>query len=208
MESETGSLTEGVLLFHKPRGVVVTTRDERGRRTVYDCLPGWVREKGFVPVGRLDRDSRGLLLFVRDRRLVEELGAPGRHAKTYEVWVRGRVTPEHLRAARRGVESPVGLLNVQSAEVLGTAGPKTRLRVVLEEGKNRHLRRLFGALRDPLHGTPLKVTDLKRTGFGPLQLDLPSGGWRFLREEEAERLGAAGRAGPAPAGGPSRGAAG
>ncbi|MGC8762246.1 MAG: pseudouridine synthase [Acidobacteriota bacterium] len=202
MERTAGPLRGGILLFHKPKGVVVTTRDERGRRTVFDLLPPWVREEGYVPVGRLDRDSRGLLLFVKDRRLVEELGAPGRHGKTYEVWVRGRVTAEHLEDARRGVESPVGLLRVRSAEVLKTAGPKTLLRVVLGEGRNRHIRRLFGALRDPLHGTPLKVMDLKRTGFGPLSLDLPSGAWRFLRREEAERLGVP------PAGGPSRGAGG
>ncbi len=192
MESQAGALTGGILLFHKPKGLLVTTRDERGRKTVYDRLPAWVREEGYVPVGRLDRDSRGLLLLVRERSLVERLGAPRRHEKTYEVWVRGRVTAEHLEAARRGVPSPVGLLRLQSAEVLRTAGPKTLLRVVLSEGKNRHLRRLFGALRDPLHGTPLKVTDLKRTGFGPLRLDVPSGAWRFLRREEAERLGVAG----------------
>lgn len=208
MDREIGSLTASVLLFHKPKGLLVTTRDERGRRTVYDRLPAWVWEEGYVPVGRLDRYSRGLLLLVRDRSLVEKLGAPGRHAKTYEVWVRGRVTPEHLEAARRGIESPVGLLRLASAEVLKTAGPKTLLRVVLKEGKNRHLRRLFGAMKDPLHHTPLKVVDLKRTGYGPLRLNLPSGAWRFLGVEEAERLGVRGRGGATPAGGPSRDAGG
>lgn len=58
-----------VILFHKPRGLVVTLRDERGRRTVYDALPDWVRAGGFRAVGRLDRDSRGLLLLCDDGRL-------------------------------------------------------------------------------------------------------------------------------------------
>ena len=180
-----------VFLFHKPKGAVVTRRDERGRRTVYDLLPAWVLRDGWVPVGRLDLDSRGLLLFVRDGALVEAFTRPGGLLKTYEAWVRGRVTPQHLRAAVAGVPSPVGTLACVACEILGTAGPKTRLRVVLDEGKNRHIRRLFGALRDPLHGTPLKVVDLKRTAVGPLGLDVPSGAWRWLEPEEVRALRAA-----------------
>ena len=79
-----------VFLFHKPKGAVVTRRDERGRRTVYDLLPAWVLRDGWVPVGRLDLDSRGLLLFVRDGALVEAFTRPGGLLKTYEAWVRGR----------------------------------------------------------------------------------------------------------------------
>ena len=171
-------------MLHKPKGVVVTRRDERGRRTVYDLLPDWALAESWVPVGRLDQDSTGLLLFVKEGELVERLTRPGACPKTYEVWVRGRVTEEHLEAIRGGIPSPVGLLTAIGVERLGGAGPKSRLRVTLDEGKNRHIRRLFGALRDPKFGTPLKVVELRRTHIGTLALDVPSGGWRFLSGEE------------------------
>ena len=177
-----------ILLFHKPKGCTVTRADERGRRTVYDLLPPWVRGEGWVPVGRLDMDSRGLLLFVREGRLVDALTLPGATRKAYEVWVRGVVQPGHLRQILRGVATPVGELKCLEAAILGIAGGKTHLRVVLDEGRNRHLRRMFGALSDERHGTPLKVVDLKRTAFGPIELDLPSGGWRFLSEGEERAL--------------------
>ncbi len=177
-----------ILALHKPKGVVVTRRDERGRRTVYDLLPDWALSDGWVPVGRLDQDSTGLLLFVKEGALVEALTRPGACTKTYEVWVRGRVTEEHLAAIRRGIPSPVGLLTALSVEQLGGAGPKSRLRVTLDEGKNRHIRRLFGALRDPKLGTPLKVVELRRTHIGTLALDVPSGSWRFLDEREVQAL--------------------
>ena len=177
-----------ILMFHKTKGLVVTRSDERGRKTIYDALPGWVREEGWVPVGRLDRDSRGLLLLVREGKLVEQLTGTGAYTKGYEVWVRGRVTPEHVAAALAGVETATGKMRASRVEVLGGAGPRTRLRVELEEGKNRQIRRIFGALRDPLHDTPLKVLELKRVCFGPIDLDLDAGKWRFLTDEETEKL--------------------
>lgn len=176
-----------LLMLHKPRGVIVTTRDERGRRTVYDVLPARARTDGWLAVGRLDRDSRGLLLFTRDPSLIDPLTRPGRCVKRYEVVVRGHVTAEHIAAAAAGIASPAGLLRAQVA-VCGTLGPKTRLLVELDEGKNRHIRRLFGALRDPLRDTPLKVLELKRIAFGPLTLDIPSGQWRLLTAHEEEQL--------------------
>lgn len=177
-----------VLMFHKPKAVVVSRKDERGRKTVYDLLPSWVRDEGWIPVGRLDRDSRGLLLFVNDPSLVEPVGAPGAHLKTYEVWIRGRLTDQHLELIRKGIDSPVGTLTCRSLEILGSAGPKQHVRVVLDEGKNRHLRRMFGALRDEKHHTPLKVLDLKRVQFGSVKLDVASGQWRGLTDEEAGAL--------------------
>jgi 23S rRNA pseudouridine2605 synthase len=177
-----------ILLLHKPKGVVVSRSDELGRKTVYDILPDWLRTEGWVPVGRLDRDTRGLLLFVQDRSLVDPLTSPGSVPKIYEVWLRGRLTPSHIREIRRGVDSPVGILRCQNVTPLGATGPKQRVRVVLDEGKNRHIRRMFGALKDEIHGTPLKVLDLKRIQFGPIVLDLQSGQWRLLTEQEVKKL--------------------
>ena len=177
-----------LLMLHKPKGYVVTLSDELSRKTVYELLPDWARRDGWVPAGRLDLDSKGLLLFSKGGGDVDALTRPGRLAKTYEVWVRGKVTAEHIAQALAGVETPEGLCRAKSVELLGGAGPKTRLKVVLEEGKNRHIRRLFGALKDPKFGTPLKVLGLKRTAVGDLVLDVPSGEWRFLTAKEASRL--------------------
>jgi 23S rRNA pseudouridine2605 synthase len=173
-----------LILFHKPKGVVVTRSDDLGRRTVYDCLPSWVKSGGWTPVGRLDADTRGLLLFTTDGKLIERLTRPGTCIKTYEVWVRGRVTDGHVLQMLSGVRSGNDFLKAVSVERKGGAGPKSRIRVRLDEGRNRHIRRLFGELRDPERGTALKVTDLKRIRFGSLTLDVPSGHWRFADEEE------------------------
>ena len=177
-----------LLMLHKPKGFVVTRSDERGRKTVYDLLPEWAFRDGWMPAGRLDLDSRGLLLFARDGHVLDALTRPGLSLKTYEVWVRGRVMGEHVAQALAGVDTPAGVCRARAVEVLGGAGPRTRLRVVLDEGRNRHIRRLFGALRDPRFGTPLKVLELKRTAVGDLTLDIPSGQWRLLTSDEAARL--------------------
>ncbi|MGA9752609.1 MAG: pseudouridine synthase [Acidobacteriota bacterium] len=182
------SVQARVLMFHKPKGVVVTASDELGRKTVYDLLPAWLRGEGWVPAGRLDRDSRGLLLFVREGRLVEALTRPGGLARIYEAEVRGHVQESQIPVLLDGVDTPAGHLRCSSAQILAYHGPKTRLRVVLDEGRNRHVRRLFGALRDERHGTPLKVLDLKRIAYGLVELDLPSGRWRFLEPREERSL--------------------
>lgn len=175
-------------MFHKPKGVVVTTKDERGRRTVYDYLPRWAWRESWRPVGRLDRDSRGLLLFTQDGKMVELLTRPHLCSKTYEAWVRGKLTASHIATVKAGVLSKGELLKAKEVRLLGSVGPKSWVQVVLEEGKNRHLRRLFAELKDPLHGTSLKVMDLKRIAIGSVKLDIPSGTWRFLTPAEVESL--------------------
>ncbi len=180
--------TTKIFMFHKPKGVVVTRKDEQGRRTVYDCLPVWVFRDGWVPIGRLDRDSRGLLLFTQDGQLVERLTRPHAYLKTYELWVRGRVNDAHIAQIKSGVVAQGELLKAMEVQLLGGAGPKSHVLVVLDEGKNRHLRRMFAQLKDPLHGTALKVMDLKRIAFGSVKLDIPSGSWRFLTSEEVDSL--------------------
>lgn len=177
-----------LLLLHKPKGYVVTRSDELGRKTVYELLPEWAFDEDWQPVGRLDLESKGLLLFSKNGREVDALTRPGHLLKVYEVWVRGKVTPAHVAQALRGVDTPEGLCKARSVEMLGGAGPKTRLRVTLDEGRNRHIRRLFGGLRDERFGTPLKVLELKRLRIGDLELDVPSGQWRFLSPEETARL--------------------
>jgi 23S rRNA pseudouridine2605 synthase len=176
-----------IFVFHKPKGFIVARSDEQGAKTVYDVLPPWVRDDGWIPVGRLDKDTRGLLLFVQGGKLMDALSRPGAHEKVYEVWVRGRVTEAHADAILRGVQTPLGLMRAAKVELKGGVGPKSRVLVTLEEGKNRQVRRLFAALKDEM-GRALKVVELKRISFGPLALDVASGEWRWLTEEEVERL--------------------
>jgi 23S rRNA pseudouridine2605 synthase len=178
-----------LLMFHKPKGVVVTRSDNLGRRTVYDCLPAWVLDDGWRPIGRLDADTRGLLLFATDGKIIENLTRPGECVKVYEAWVRGRVTEDHVRRMLEGVPSRGEILKTVRVELKGGTGSKSRVLVHLDEGRNRHIRRLFGELRDPERGNALKVMDLKRIRFGFLDLDISSGKWRFADEAEVEKSG-------------------
>lgn len=177
-----------IIVLNKPKGYVVTRSDNMNRKTVYDLLPDWLFDNGWMPIGRLDKDTKGLLLFTRDGKISEYLTRPGTCRKLYEVWVRGQVTDEHIKQLLKGVESPVGLLKAKNIEKKGGAGPKTRLIVELDQGKNRHIRRLFSELQDPLHGTSLKVVDLKRVQIGEFKLDIDSGKWRYLTELEESTL--------------------
>ncbi|MBA1419744.1 MAG: rRNA pseudouridine synthase [Epsilonproteobacteria bacterium] len=186
--NSTATDSKKLLVLNKPKGYIVTRSDERGRKTVYDLLPQWVFDDGWMPIGRLDLDSKGLLLFTRDGQIGNALTKPGGCVKVYEIWVRGHVTDEHIAAAKRGVKSKDDILKALNVEKLGTGGAKTRLRITIDEGKNRHIRRLFGALKDPKFETPLKVLELKRMSIGGFRLDVESGKWRFLLVEEEKRL--------------------
>lgn len=177
-----------VILFHKPKGYLVTRKDERERKTVYHILPPFLLREGWVPIGRLDKDSRGLLLFTQDGTLVDRLTEPGGCEKTYEVEIRGRISDDDLSRVLQGVSTSIGILKVHRVTKKREVGPKTQLEVVLQEGKNRHLRRIFHALKDPKFHTPLKVLDLKRVQIGPLALDIPVGTWRFSTPDEEMQL--------------------
>ena len=177
-----------LLVLNKPKGYVVTRSDERGRKTVYDLLPTWVFDEGWMPIGRLDLESKGLLLFTQDGQVGNVLTKPKNCMKVYEIWVRGHVTDEHIAEAKRGVESKHGLLKALVVEKIGMGGAKTKLKIVIDEGKNRHIRRLFGAMNDPKFGTPLKVLELKRVSIGSFELDIESGKWRYLSQEEEKML--------------------
>ena len=140
-----------------------------------------------MPIGRLDLESKGLLLFTTNGKINDALTKPGNCTKIYEVWVRGYVTDEHIIEAEKGVQSIHGLLKAK-VEKIGQGGAKTKLRVELEEGKNRHIRRLFGALKDPKFGTPLKVLELTRVSIGDFILNIEMGKWRYLTLEEEKML--------------------
>src|SRR6185369_558046 len=97
------------------KGYVVTRSDEMDRKTVYSLLPDWAFDDKWKPVGRLDLDSKGLLLFTQNDKLADRITRPGACLKTYEVWVRGLVTEEHLRQAVKGVENSGEILRAFQA---------------------------------------------------------------------------------------------
>lgn len=180
--------SKNLIALNKPKGYIVTRSDEHWRKTVYDLLPDWVFDDQWMPIGRLDLESRGLLLFTKDGKIGNVLTKPGSCIKIYEILVRGHVTQEHIETALKGIESPHGLLKALVVEKIGNVWAKTKLRVQIDEGKNRHIRRLFGAMKDPKFGTPLKVLSLSRISIGSLKLNIESGKWRYISEEEESML--------------------
>jgi len=186
MPSSTNS--SNLLVLNKPKGYVVTRSDERGRKTVYDLLPQWAFDDGWMPIGRLDLESKGLLLFTQNGKIGNILTKPGGCIKTYEIWVRGHVNDEHISQALKGVPSKFGILKALSVKKLNFGGAKTKLQIQINEGKNRHIRRLFGAMSDAKFGTPLKVLNLTRVSIGNFKLDIDSGTWRYLSLDEEKKL--------------------
>ena len=168
------------LMLHKPRGYVTTLSDEFGRKTAAEL----VRDCGVrvFPVGRLDRDSEGLLLLTNDGALTERLLHP-RHQvdKTYRVWVYGRVSgvEDRLRAMRELEGEPIAPARV---EVLRRTGGTAELTITIHEGKNRQVRRMCSACG-------VTVKRLQRIREHTLELGtLGVGKWRYLTEDEYRAL--------------------
>ncbi len=180
--------SKNLIALNKPKGYIVTRSDELKRKTVYDLLPEWVFTDGWMPIWRLDLESKGLLLFTKNGKIGNLLTTPGGCVKIYEILVRGHVTDEHIKTALKGVQSPHGLLKALVVEKIWNMWAKTKLRVQINEGKNRHIRRLFGAMKDPKFNTPLKVLSLTRISIGSFKLNIESGKWKYLSEEEENLL--------------------
>jgi 23S rRNA pseudouridine2605 synthase len=170
------------LMLNKPRGLVTTTRDEQGRDTIYRCLDGaglpWV-----APVGRLDKASEGLLLLSNDPAWAAGITDPGRGpSKTYHVQVDTVPDAALLAALEQGVDSEGERLRATAARLLRAGQKNAWLEIVLDEGRNRQIRRLLAAF-------DVAVLRLLRVAIGELQLGaLPKGQWRHLSEAEVARL--------------------
>ena len=171
------------LMLNKPRGLVTTLRDERGRDTVYRCLDG-IGIAHIAPVGRLDKASEGLLLFTNDPKWAARLTDPATGPdKTYHVQVDCIPDGADLDAMRAGVESDGMTLTAKSASLLRAGDKHAWLEIVLDEGRNRQIRRLLAAL-------DIGVLRLVRVAIGTLQLgELAKGQWRELTEAEVAALG-------------------
>lgn len=148
--------------LNKPTGILCTSRDPQGRTTALDLLPNLGAR--IYCVGRLDEDSTGLLLLTNDGDLAQRLTHPRYGiAKTYHVLVAGRLTNEELAQLREGVWIAEGKIRPRQVHRLGAQGQATRLEVVLNEGRNREIRRLFAKLGH-------KVMTLERVAIGPVKL--------------------------------------
>lgn len=171
------------LMLNKPRGLVTTLRDEQGRDTVYRCFDG--AGLGFIaPVGRLDKASEGLLLFSNDPQWAARITDPATGPdKTYHVQVDCIPGPARLQAMAEGVLVEGERLHASSAALLRAGEKHAWLEIVLDEGRNRQIRRLLAALG-------IGVLRLVRVAIGPLALgELPKGQWRELTEQEIAALG-------------------
>ena len=176
------------LAHHKPAGYVTTARDPEGRPTVLDLLPPEIQTLRVYPVGRLDRDTSGLLLLTNDGEFALKLSHP-RYAteKEYEVLVGGMLTREQVEGLRRGVvitedDGQKHKTAPARVKVVKHIGENTLISLTIHEGHKRQVRRMILAVGH-------QVMHLKRRTIGALHVgNLSEGQWRYLREEEVEYL--------------------
>jgi pseudouridine synthase len=167
-------------LVYKPKGYISTADDEQGRKTVVDLITSPTR---IYPVGRLDKDSHGIMLLTNDGDLSNKLIHPKYHVpKTYEVLIRGYIGEYKLNKLRTGVKLYDGTTLPADVKIIKQTNSKTLLQIVLYEGKKRQIRRMCEALELPL-------IDLKRVKFGTLHLGkLQPGNYRSLTKHELQEL--------------------
>jgi len=172
------------LMMNKPRGLVTTASDERGRETVYSLFGDAVEMPWVTPVGRLDKASEGLLLLTNDSEWGAGIASPEAHIeKTYHVQIATVADERVMNSLTGGVRTEDGeFLGVARVRMIRAGEKNCWLEIVLDEGKNRHIRRMLQALG-------IEVLRLVRVAIGPLELgDLPKGSYRPLTIEEKQRL--------------------
>ncbi len=173
-------LSHRYVAVHKPKGVLCTRKDERGRPLLGDLLPpDW----DLKPVGRLDRDSEGLIFATNDGEFALRMTHPRYNVpKVYTVEVKGKVPQTALTQFTEGVEDAGELLRARKATLVSSTRARSIVRIELTEGKNREVRRLFASQE-------IKVIRLTRMQIGKIKLgELPPGKWRTLTETEIQTL--------------------
>ncbi|WPC73056.1 23S rRNA pseudouridine(2605) synthase RluB [Vibrio porteresiae] len=172
-----------VLAYYKPEGELCTRHDPEGRRTVFDRLPK-IRGSRWISVGRLDANTSGLLLFTTDGELANRLMHPSRQVeREYLVRVFGDVTEDKVRNLVKGVELEDGIARFEDIVYAGGEGMNHTFYVVINEGRNREVRRLW-------ESQETTVSRLKRVRYGDIFLDkkLPRGGWMELSLKDVNYL--------------------
>lgn len=170
------------VMLNKPRGLVTTAADELGRDTVYSCFDDPAMKR-LPAVGRLDKASEGILLFTNDNAWANAITDPATHVdKTYHVHVAALADDALIARLVEGVSDEGARLNVKRASILRRGEKNSWLEIVLDEGRNRHIRRLLAAF-------DVEVLRLVRIAIGPLRLgDLRKGSWRRLTDAEVRAL--------------------
>lgn len=169
------------IMLHKPRGFITTLSDEMGRK----CVAQLVEDVGtrVYPVGRLDRDSEGLLLLTDDGEFANAMTHPAKHVpKTYRVTIRPSITEDQITALTTGVEIDGRMTLPSEVRVISRQEGRVVLEIIIYEGRNRQIRKMCETLG-------LEVARLKRTQIGSVKLGmLKQGDWRNLTEEEVHKL--------------------
>ncbi|MBR5272957.1 MAG: rRNA pseudouridine synthase [Clostridia bacterium] len=169
------------IMLHKPRGYITTMSDERDRK----CVAQLVKDVGarVYPVGRLDRESEGLLLFTNDGEFANAITHPAKHIpKTYRVTIRPSITEEDITKLQLGIELDGRMTAPAEVLVIEKQEGRVVLEVTIYEGRNRQIRRMFESL-------DIEVARLKRISIGGVKLGmLQIGSWRNLDEREVRRL--------------------
>lgn len=169
------------IMLHKPRGYVTTMSDELDRKCVTELLNG-VSDRVY-PIGRLDKNSEGLLLFTNDGKFANDIMHPSRHiSKTYRVTVRPDISDEQLVRLSEGVEIDGRKTQPATVLVLDKQLGRVVLQMTIHEGRNRQIRKMCEAVG-------LEVARLKRTAIGPLKLGmLKPGDYRELKPDELRAI--------------------
>jgi len=170
------------LMVNKPAGIITTTSDERGRKTVLDILPDKYRHLRLYPVGRLDKDSTGLLLLTNDGELTYRLTHPKfEHEKEYLIYIEGNLKPEEKRKLEKGLELEDGVTYPVVVKEIKSP-PPFNYSITMHEGRKRQVRRMLANLG-------YQVLAIKRIRMGNLNLgNLPEGATRELTPEEVRGL--------------------
>lgn len=184
VDGDTVTLSEDqcVLMLHKPAGYLTAMKEDRGRRCVAQLVPTQ-QYPGLFPVGRLDFDTTGLLLFTTDGELGNALLHPSFHVdKEYHAWVEGCPNKSALLALRNGVKLQDGMTAPAQVSLVKQDANKTLLSITIHEGRKRQVKRMCAAVGHP-------VVTLHRSKFGPLELgNLPVGKYRILNPDEVQAL--------------------
>jgi len=167
-------------LLNKPKGIVSTTSDEFGRKNVISLIH--INER-IYPVGRLDKDTSGLLILTNDGELTNHLIHPRYHVdKVYRLKINGQASEAQLKALRNGVFLDDGITSPAKASILKIKGRASELKMIIHEGRNRQIRRMCETVG-------IHLLELQRTKFGPISLgELKEGEYRALTEKEISLL--------------------
>ena len=167
--------------YYKPAGYITTASDEKGRKTIYDALPEEVRT--LRPIGRLDKDSTGLLLMTNDGDLINQLSHPTlKVPKVYRVCAEGKLNLNDLTVMEKGIEIEEGKIAYAYASIIEFEGRNTVLEIVLFQGLNRQIRKMLDFLEHP-------VISLKRVSVGPIDLSgLKKGQFKYLKPKQVNEL--------------------